>query len=86
MSPIADTTTTTSCPACFVRITRSATCLMRATSATLDPPYFWTTMDTTRRCHETRENTKHTKPNRSVFFVSFVLMLSFVRFVVIGRR
>jgi hypothetical protein len=26
-------------------MTRSATCLMRPTSATLEPPYFWTTID-----------------------------------------
>src|SRR5205807_5832380 len=45
VSPMAETTTTTSCPAARVRITRSATCLMRATSATLDPPYFCTTID-----------------------------------------
>src|SRR5437867_4395705 len=46
VSPMAETTTTTSCPARRVRITRSATCRMRVTSATLEPPYFCTTMDT----------------------------------------
>ena len=45
VSPIAETTTTTSWPAFFVRTTRSATCRIRATSATLEPPYFWTTID-----------------------------------------
>src|SRR3954469_2397028 len=45
VSPIADTTTTTSCPRRRVRMTRSATSLMRSTSATLEPPYFWTTID-----------------------------------------
>src|SRR5712691_2546228 len=44
VSPIAETTTTTSRPSRRVRITRSATCFSFATSATLDPPYFCTTM------------------------------------------
>jgi hypothetical protein len=38
--PIAETTTTTSCPSRLVRITRSATWRMRVASATLVPPYF----------------------------------------------
>src|SRR5262249_39492445 len=45
VSPIADTTTTTSWPSRRVRMTRSATCFSLATSATEEPPYFWTTMD-----------------------------------------
>jgi len=48
VSPIAETTTTTSCPARFVRITRSATVRILSTSATLLPPYFWTTIGTFR--------------------------------------
>jgi hypothetical protein len=44
VSPIAETTTTTPFRA-RVRITRSATSFWRAASATLEPPYFWTTMD-----------------------------------------
>jgi hypothetical protein len=45
VSPIADTTTTTSCPCARVRMTRAATFCSFATSATLEPPYFWTTTD-----------------------------------------
>src|SRR5262245_8429090 len=45
VSPIAETTTTTSWPRRLVRTTRSATLRSRSTSATLDPPYFWTTID-----------------------------------------
>src|SRR5256885_2296842 len=41
----ADTTTTTSGPARRVRMTRSATFFSLATSATEEPPYFWTTID-----------------------------------------
>ena len=44
VSPIADTTTTTSCPAFLVRTTRSPTRRNFCKSATLLPPYFWTTM------------------------------------------
>ena len=46
VSPIAETTTTTSWPWRLVRMTRSATRCIRETSATLDPPYFWTTIGT----------------------------------------
>ncbi len=60
VSPIADTTTTTSWPARRVRITRSATSRIRVTSATLEPPYFWTTMDM-----GTTKSTKSTKTRRS---------------------
>src|SRR5688572_7134392 len=42
VSPMADTTTTTSCPCARVRMTRSATCVSFFTSATLLPPYFCT--------------------------------------------
>src|SRR6266511_1675594 len=41
-SPIAETTTTTSWPACLVATTRSATCLILGASATEVPPYFCT--------------------------------------------
>jgi hypothetical protein len=40
VSPIAETTTTTSWPARRVSMTRSATFFMRVASATLEPPYF----------------------------------------------
>ena len=40
--PIADTTTTRSCPWRRVKATCSATALMRSASATEVPPYFWT--------------------------------------------
>ncbi len=43
VSPIAETTTTTSLPVARVAAIRSATCRMRSTSATEEPPYFWTT-------------------------------------------
>ena len=46
VSPIADTTTTTSCPAFLVAAMRCATRLMPSASATDDPPYFCTTSDT----------------------------------------
>ena len=42
VSPIAETTTTTSWPALRVSTMRSATRLMRSAEATDDPPYFWT--------------------------------------------
>ncbi len=42
LSPIAETTTTTSWPACLVATTRSATRRIRAASPTEVPPYFWT--------------------------------------------
>src|SRR5680860_1237773 len=42
--PMADTTTTTSLPACLACTTRSATRLMRSVSATDEPPYFCTTI------------------------------------------
>ena len=41
-SPMAETTTTTSWPACLAEATRSATRRMREASATDVPPYFWT--------------------------------------------
>ena len=44
MSPMAETTTTTSRPDAFVAATLSAAFTMRSTSATEDPPYFWTTI------------------------------------------
>jgi hypothetical protein len=75
--PIAETTTTTPCPAARVRITRAATRRMRATSATLEPPYFWTTMDIgysksfitkSRRTRRPRSNQFRT----NVVFVAFV--------------
>ncbi len=43
VSPIADTTTTTSLPACLVSTMRLATRLTDSASATDEPPYFWTT-------------------------------------------
>src|SRR3954453_10407844 len=45
VSPIAETTTATSCPARLVATMRSATRLIRSASATEEPPYFWTTKD-----------------------------------------
>src|ERR1043165_957911 len=42
--PIADTTTTTFLPAALVRAMRCATRRILSTSATEEPPYFWTTM------------------------------------------
>src|SRR4029077_20520 len=47
-----DTTTTTSCPSRRVRMTRSATRRSLSASATLEPPYFWTTMATVSTYHE----------------------------------
>ena len=46
VSPIAETTTTTSLPSLCVRTIRSATRLMRSASWTDDPPYFCTTRAT----------------------------------------
>lgn len=46
MSPMAETTTTTSWPASLVSTIRRATRLMLAASATLEPPYFCTMRDT----------------------------------------
>src|SRR5215218_108403 len=43
LSPMAETTTTTSLPAWRVATTRSATRRIRGASATEVPPYFWTT-------------------------------------------
>ncbi len=43
VSPIAEMTTTTSLPSCFVAMIRRATRLMLSASATDEPPYFWTT-------------------------------------------
>ena len=48
VSPIADTTTTTSLPAPLAVAMRSATFRIFCTSATDEPPYFWTTMGTGR--------------------------------------
>ena len=45
VSPIAETTTTTSFPARRVASTRSATDLIRTESANDVPPNFWTTID-----------------------------------------
>ncbi len=42
VSPIAETTTTTSWPFFRVSTIRSATRLMRSADATDEPPYFWT--------------------------------------------
>ncbi len=47
VSPIAETTTTTSSPALRAATMRSATRLIRSASATEDPPYFCTTSATT---------------------------------------
>src|SRR5207249_723380 len=46
VSPMAETTTTTSLPAALALATRSATWRILSTSATDEPPYFWTTMAT----------------------------------------
>ena len=46
LSPIAETATTTSCPAFLFSTMRAATRLMAAASASDDPPYFCTTMPT----------------------------------------
>ncbi len=46
VSPIADTTTTTSLPAFLASTIRWATRLMPSASATEEPPYFCTTMPT----------------------------------------
>ena len=46
VSPIADTTTTTSLPSLWVRTMRSATFLIRSASCTEEPPYFCTTRAT----------------------------------------
>ena len=43
VSPMADTTTTRSCPAARSRAIRRATRLMRSAPATEEPPNFWTT-------------------------------------------
>src|SRR5437867_2047775 len=56
VSPMAETTTTTSWPSRLVRMTRSATCFMRETSATLEPPYFWTTIGTRLSYARRRQN------------------------------
>src|SRR5690242_14362919 len=48
VSPIAETTTTTSWPAFLVSTMRSATRRIRSASATDDPPYFCTTSATLR--------------------------------------
>ena len=48
VSPMADTTTTTSLPPAFVVATRSATLRILSTSATEEPPYFWTTIATAK--------------------------------------
>src|SRR5690606_26165325 len=46
VSPMAETTTTTSLPSLCVRTIRSATFLMRSASCTEEPPYFCTTRAT----------------------------------------
>jgi hypothetical protein len=48
VSPIADTTTTTSFPAFLVSTIRSATRRIRSASDTEDPPYFCTTSATVK--------------------------------------
>jgi len=44
VSPIAETTTTIRWPSARLAATRAATLRIRSTSATEEPPYFWTTM------------------------------------------
>ena len=46
VSPMAEMTTTTSCPSCLVATIRFATRLMLSASATDEPPYFCTTRPT----------------------------------------
>ena len=46
VSPMAETTTTTSLPAALAAATRSATFWIFCTSATDEPPYFWTMIGT----------------------------------------
>ncbi len=48
VSPMAETTTTTSWPARLVSTMRRATRLTQSASATEEPPYFWTTRPTGR--------------------------------------
>ena len=62
VSPIADTTTTTSCPARRVATIRSATRLIRSASATEEPPYFCTTSPTllSTPCHDRAVRRVHT--------------------------
>ena len=45
MSPMAETTTTTSLPACLVAMMRRATLRILSASPTEVPPYFWTIRD-----------------------------------------
>ena len=61
VSPIAETTTTTSWPCARVRITRSATALSFWTSATLLPPYFWTMTDMRIGYHEARDDQRQAR-------------------------
>ena len=49
LSPMAETTTTTSWPAFFVSTMRRATRFTQVASATDEPPYFWTISDTSAR-------------------------------------
>src|SRR5581483_2736371 len=79
VSPIAETTTTTSCPALLVRMTRSATCRMRETSATLEPPYFWTTTDMAVICHESTKTRKQDASGSFSWFRVFVAMQDSLR-------
>src|SRR5687768_12473664 len=57
VSPMAETTTTTSLPAPLAAATRSATFWIFPTSAMEDPPYFWTMIGTRQnlRCHSMGE-------------------------------
>ena len=56
VSPMAETTTTTSWPAFLVSTMRRATRLMLAASATLEPPYFCTMRDTGKDSTRCRAN------------------------------
>jgi len=51
VSPMAETTTTTCLPDAWAAATRSATFLMRSTSETEEPPYFWTITATGSSSH-----------------------------------
>src|SRR5688572_19118539 len=83
VSPIADTTTTTSLPARRVCMTRSATLRMRSTSATLLPPYFWTTIGTVVQgasgCCKVLQGAGCCRVRRGAAYVSTYLYLSHAR-------
>src|SRR3954465_7939098 len=59
VSPMAETTTQTSCPAFFVSTIRSATRLMRSASDTEEPPYFCTTSPIRPRLPAQRLTRRH---------------------------